>query len=106
VLWASTSTKNPVYPDTLYVEELIGQDTINTMPQATIDAYEDHGDPRPRLEESVEEARELLARLEGAGVSYEEVTDTCEREGVEKFDASFAQLMEGLREKHGSLAPA
>ncbi len=62
VLWASTSTKNPAYPDTLYVDELIGPDTVNTMPQQTIDAYQDHGDPKPRLEQDLEEAHALIER--------------------------------------------
>jgi transaldolase len=105
VLWASTSTKNPAYPDTLYVDELIGPDTINTMPQQTIEAYQDHGDPRLRLEQDLEHAQDLLEELAAAGVSYEEVTDTLEREGVAKFSASFAELLDGLREKQASLAP-
>jgi len=106
VLWASTSTKNPSYPDTLYVDELIGADTVNTMPGETIDAYQDHGDPKPRIEEDLQEAHVLFERLAAAGVSYEEVTDTCEREGVAKFSASFAELLEGLRGKQTSLASA
>jgi transaldolase len=106
VLWASTSTKNPAYPDTLYVDELIGPDTVNTMPQQTIEAYQDHGAPEPRLERDLEQAHALLGELAAAGVDYEEVTDTVEREGVAKFSASFTQLLEGLREKQASLAPA
>ena len=103
VLWASTSTKNPAYPDTMYVDELIGPDTVNTMPQETIDAYQDHGDPKPRLQQDLDQARALLEQLAAAGVSYEEITDTLEREGVEKFSASFADLLDGLREKQASL---
>jgi transaldolase len=106
VLWASTSTKNPAYPDTLYVEDLIGPDTVNTMPQQTIEAYQDHGDPHPRLEQDLEQAHALLDRLAAAGVSYEDVTDTLEREGVAKFSASFEQLLDGLRAKQSSLAGA
>jgi transaldolase len=106
VLWASTSVKNPAYPDTLYVDELIGPDTVNTMPGETIDAYQDRGDPKPRLEEDLEEAHALFERLAAAGVSYEEITDTCEREGVAKFSASFTELLDGLRAKQASLAAA
>jgi len=106
VLWASTSTKNPAYPDTLYVEELIGQDTINTMPEETIRAYQDHGDPKPRLQEGLDEARRVFAALEEAGVDYDDVTDTLEREGVEKFSDSFDELMTALAAKQESLAPA
>lgn len=106
VLWASTSVKNPAYPDTLYVDELIGRDTVNTMPGETIDAYQDHGDPKPRLEQDLEQAHALLERLAAAGVSYEEVTDTCEREGVAKFSASFTELLDGLRDKQALLASA
>jgi transaldolase len=106
VLWASTSVKDPAYPDTLYVDELIGPDTVNTMPLQTIDAYQDHGDPKPRLEQGLEEAHAVFERLAAAGVSYEEVTDTCEREGVAKFSASFTELLDGLRGKQASLASA
>jgi transaldolase len=106
VLWASTSTKNPDYPDVLYVEELLGPETVNTMPEETISDYQDHGDPEPRLERDLEGARRVLKEIDEAGVSYEEVTDTLEREGVEKFSASFEELLESLRTKHASLAPA
>jgi transaldolase len=106
VLWASTSTKNPAYPDTMYVEELIGPDTVDTMPEETIVAYQDHGKPEPRLRSGVAEARELLAQLARAGVDYDEVTDTLEREGVEKFADSFDELMAALEAKRASLAPA
>jgi transaldolase len=106
VLWASTSTKNPAYPDTLYVDELIGPDTVNTMPLETLHDYQDHGDPKPRLERGLDEAHALFEQLAAAGVDYEDITDTLEREGVEKFSASFEQLLEGLRAKHASLAPA
>jgi transaldolase len=106
VLWASTSVKNPAYPDTMYVEELIGPDTVNTMPEETIMAYQDHGDPQVRLESGLDEARRVFEELEGAGVDYEDVTDTLEREGVEKFADSFDQLLKALREKQESLAPA
>ena len=106
VLWASTSTKNPAYPDTMYVDDLIGPDTVNTMPQQTIDDYQDHGDPKPRLEQDLDEARALIEKLAAVGVSYEEITDTLEREGVEKFSDSFTQLLDGLRAKQSLLAAA
>ncbi len=106
VLWASTSTKNPAYPDTLYVDELIGPDTVNTMPEDTIEAYQDHGSPQPRLQSGLEEADALLAELARVGVDYEDLTDTLEREGVEKFSESFEQLLAALRAKQDSLAPA
>ena len=106
VLWASTSTKNPDYPDTMYVEELIGPDTVDTMPEETIAAYQDHGRPQSRLEQRLDEARELFVELERAGVDYVDVTNTLEREGVEKFAASFEELLQGLRSKQQSLTPA
>jgi transaldolase len=106
VLWASTSTKNPAYPDTVYVEELIGPDTVNTMPEETVRAYQDHGRPQVRLEDGVDEARQLLHELAAAGVDYEDLTDTLEREGVEKFSAAFDQLLEALSKKSSSLALA
>jgi len=106
VLWASTSTKNPDYPDTLYVEELIGADTVNTMPEETIEAYQDHGRPQARLEGSLQDARRVLDDLERVGVDYDDVTDTLEREGVEKFAEAFDGLLQALRAKQESLAPA
>ncbi len=106
VLWASTSVKNPDYPDTLYVDELIGPDTVNTMPEETIEAYQDHGRPQARLEIGLAEARRLLEDLRRAGVDYEDLTDTLEREAVEKFSGAFDTLLDGLREKRASLAAA
>jgi transaldolase len=103
VLWASTSTKNPDYADTLYVEELLGPDTVNTMPEETIRAYQDHGEPQDRLRAGVDDAQRVLDDLRSAGVSYEDVTDTLEREGVEKFSAAFADLMQTLSGKRDSL---
>jgi transaldolase len=103
VLWASTSTKNPAYRDTMYVEELIGPDTVNTMPEQTIRDFQDHGKPAPRLEQGVEQARGLLAELAAAGVDYDDLTDTLEREGVEKFSASFDELLAALAAKQTAL---
>src|ERR1700733_9472219 len=80
VLWASTSVKNPAYPDTLYVEELIGPDTVNTMPEETIMAYQEHGRPEPRLQRDLDDAKAVLEELARAGVDYDDVTDTLERE--------------------------
>jgi len=104
VLWASTSTKNPDYRDTMYVEELIGSDTVNTMPEETIRDFQDHGKPAPRLEQGVAQAQRLLGELATAGVDYDDLTDTLEREGVEKFSASFNELLQALGEKQAALA--
>jgi transaldolase len=99
-LWASTSTKNPDYRDVVYVEELIGPDTVNTMPRETVEAFDDHGEVRgDTLTEGAEEASRTLDAFESAGVSYDEVVQTLEREGVEKFAKSFADLIEGLESK-------
>jgi transaldolase len=106
VLWASTSVKNPDYPDTMYVDELAGPDTVNTMPGETITAYQDHGQPKPRLALQLDDADRTFEALAEAGVDYEDVTDTLEREGVEKFIASFEELLQGLRSKQQTLAPA
>jgi transaldolase len=106
VLWASTSVKNPDYPDTLYVDELAGPDTVNTMPEETIEAYQDHGNPKVRLELNLDDARRVFAELEKAGVDYTDVTDTLEREGVAKFGDAFDELMAGLKEKTTSMAAA
>jgi transaldolase len=105
-LWASTSTKNPDYRDVMYVEELIGPDTINTMPEETVRAFQDHGSPRPTLHEGLAEAQSVLDALAAAGVDYDDVTDTLEREGVEKFEDSFRELLDSLSVKLGTLAPA
>ena len=106
VLWASTSTKNPDYPDTLYVDELIGPDTINTMPEETVRAFQDHGSPRSSLQDGLADAQSVFDELAAAGVDYDDVTDTLEREGVEKFEDSFQGLLDSLSGKLGTLAPA
>jgi len=99
-LWASTSTKNPEYPDTIYVDNLVGPDTVNTMPAATLEATMDHGDIRPNaIKENLEEARRLPRQLAEAGVDYDDVTETLEKEGVQKFSDSFDELLEVIREK-------
>jgi len=105
-LWASTSTKNPEYRDVMYVEELIGSMTVDTMPEETIRAFQDHGKVALTLEQGIDEAKQLFADLEQAGIDYDDVTDTLEREGVEKFADSFAELLEGIRAKSGELVPA
>jgi transaldolase len=105
-LWASTSTKNPEYRDVMYVENLIGPQTIDTMPAETIDAFQDHGEVALTLEEGIEEAEELFAQIAEAGVDYDDVTETLEREGVEKFSDSFAEALDGIRQKQGELTTA
>jgi transaldolase len=105
-LWASTSTKNPAYPDVLYVDELIGPGTVNTMPHDTVGAFQDHGKVALTLEEGIDESRQVFEQLAAAGVDYADVTDTLEREGVQKFIDSFAELFEGIESKRGQLAPA
>ncbi len=105
-LWASTSTKNPEYRDVLYVEELIGPETVNTMPEETIRAFQDHGNVAETLTQGVDEARKLLDDLRQAGIDYDDVTDTLEREGVQKFSDSFDELLDGIKSKRGELAPA
>jgi transaldolase len=106
VLWASTSVKNPDYRDTMYVEELIGPDTVNTMPEETIRDFQDHGEPRARLESELVQARKVFDDLAAAGVDYKDVTDTLEREGVEKFAGAFDELLAALEEKRSALVPA
>ncbi len=105
-LWASTSTKNPDYRDVLYVEELIGPETVDTMPDETIDDFQDHGVVEPTLERDLDGAHGALDALEEAGISYEDVTETLEREGVQKFADSIKELKEGIAEKRRSLVAA
>jgi transaldolase len=105
-LWASTSTKNPEYRDVVYVEELIGPETVNTMPKETIEAFQDHGRVELTLEQDRNDAQKLVDDLRTVGVEYDDVTDTLEREGVQKFSDSFAHLLDGIRAKQGELAAA
>jgi len=93
VLWASTSTKNPKLRDVLYIEELIGKDTVNTIPPATYDAFRDHGVPRASLTEDVEGARSVMANLEAAGISIETVTADLVIAGVKQFEDAFTKLL-------------
>ncbi len=103
-LWASTSTKNPAYRDVLYVEELIGPDTVNTMPEETISAFQDHGEVRgDTVMKGVKKAHALFDDLAKAGVDYDDVVETLELEGVQKFADSFAELLDGRdREARGA----
>jgi transaldolase / glucose-6-phosphate isomerase len=103
VLWASTSTKNPAYPDTLYVEELIGPDTVNTIPPATFDAFRDHGKPRASLQENVDAARETMQTLAKVGISMKEATDKLTEDGVKLFAEAFDKLLQAV-DKHGAKA--
>jgi transaldolase len=105
-LWASTSTKNPDYRDVMYVEELIGSETVNTMPEETIRAFQDHGRVELTLTKDIDAARKLFADLQAVGIDYDDVTDTLEREGVQKFIDSFEELLEGIRAKRGQLVEA
>jgi transaldolase/glucose-6-phosphate isomerase len=101
VLWASTSTKNPKYRDVLYVEEMIGPDTINTMPPATMEAFRDHGRSRASLEEDLEEARDTMEMLAQVGISMHEVTEKLLEDGVRLFAEPFDKLLDSLAQ-HGS----
>jgi transaldolase len=106
-LWASTSTKNPEYRDVLYVEELVGPHTVDTMPEETIKAFQDHGEVRgDTVLQDVAEAHSLFDQIAEAGVDYDDVVLTLELEGVQKFADSFEELMDGVRSKRGELAAA
>jgi transaldolase len=105
-LWASTSTKNPAYRDVLYVEDLIGPQTVNTMPEETIRAFQDHGEVRLTIEQDLDEARRVFEQVEEVGVSYDDVVHTLEVEGVQKFTDSFEELLDGIRSKRGELVSA
>jgi transaldolase / glucose-6-phosphate isomerase len=93
VLWASTSTKNPAYRDVMYVEELIGQDTVDTIPPATLDAFRDHGRPRASLIENVDAAKQTMATAAKLGISVKDVTDKLTVEGVKSFSDAFGKLL-------------
>ncbi len=95
-LWASTSTKNPAYSDVKYVAELIGPDTINTIPQVTLDAFRDHGNPGLSLEGNPGEVKGVLSRLGKAGIDLDEVCETLQKNGVDAFEKSFRNLLATL----------
>jgi transaldolase len=105
-LWASTSTKNPEYRDVIYVEELIGPDTVNTMPRETVDAVQDHATIEETLTRDVDGARAVLQAFADAGIDYDDVVDTLEREGVDKFAKSFRELFSDLESKRDALVAA
>ena len=103
VLWASTGTKNPAYSDILYVEELIGPDTVDTVPPATFDAFRDHGKPRASLEEDLDEAHKTMLDLGRSGISMKAVTDQLTEDGVKLFAEAFGKLLDAV-EKQAKLA--
>ena len=105
-LWASTSTKNPDYRDVLYVEELIGPDTVDTMPLETITAFKDHGEVRRTLDRDLDQAHRAIREVEAFGISMERVTDELITEGVASFGKSFDELLETIESKRQELAPA
>jgi transaldolase len=105
-LWASTSVKDPSLRDTLYVEELIGPETISTMPEETIRAFQDHGRVELRLESDLDGAQDLFNKLDAVGIDYDDVVMTLEREGIEKFVASFTELLKSVGDKRRHLAAA
>lgn len=105
-LWASTSTKNPAYRDVIYVEELIGPTTVNTMPPGLIDAFKDHGEVRLSVTENVEESVRTIRELEGVGVSMKDVTDKLLVDGLASFQKSFDTLLSGIGTKISQLKPA
>jgi len=104
-LWASTSTKNPAYRDVMYVEELIGPDTVDTMPPATIDAFKDHGVVARTIDKKVAVAEGVLKEIESVGISMRDVTGKLLIEGIASFQKSFDELIAGLEAKIGSLTP-
>jgi transaldolase len=105
-LWASTGTKNPAYPDTLYVDTLIGPHTVNTMPGKTIQAFLDHGEVRRTVDEDMDAARQVMSDLEAAGIDFDAVTDKLENDGIDLFIKSYEQLLSGVEEKRAALAEA
>jgi len=103
-LWASTSTKNPSYPDTLYVDALIGPDTVNTLPETTLEAFDDHGTLARTVDADPEGARSTLAAVQAVGVDLDDVSRVLEEEGVGAFVKSFVELLETLGQKADELA--
>jgi len=106
LLWASTSTKNPAYPDTLYVDNLIGPDTVNTVPPQTLDAFRDHGRAALTIHEGLDDARRLFAELESLGISIQRVTQELEDEGVKAFADAFAAMLAAIEARRSAVAVA
>jgi transaldolase len=104
-LWASTSTKNPNYPDLIYVEPLIGPHTVNTMPLKTVEAFVDHGKVAATITQGVDEARRVFAQLSQLGISMEKVADELEADGVQKFADSYSDLLKTIEQKRSELEP-
>jgi transaldolase len=105
-LWASTSTKNPEFPDVYYVEALLAPGTVNTLPLETLEAYRDHGDPEVRIRQDLEGAHTRMARLGELGVDFHAVLEELEKEGVEKFSKSYHELLDTIEEKQKQVQPA
>jgi transaldolase len=105
-LWASTGTKNPAYSDIKYVQELIGPDTVNTMPPATMDAFRDHGQPRATVAENLDAARATVRQLAAAGIDLNAVGEELQKEGVELFAQSFEELLAAIKRRHAAAGAA
>jgi transaldolase len=103
-LWASTSTKNPNYPDTLYVDSLIGENTVNTLPDATVDAFSDHGTLKETITHGLDRAHEEWLKLGSIGIDVSDVAAKLEREGVASFQKSFDELISVLTQKAAELS--
>jgi transaldolase len=101
-LWASTGTKNPAYSDVLYVEALIGPDTVNTLPPKTYDAFREHGKAERTLDRDLDKARQVLQRLESAGISLDRITGQLTVEGVKAFADSFRSLLQTIEERRAA----
>jgi|SRR5450631_1057765 len=105
VLWASTGTKNPAYSDILYVQEMIGPDTVNTIPPATLDAFRDHGQPRETLTEGVDEAKQAMQDFAAAGISIDAITDKLTDDGVRLFEEAFDKLLAAVEKNESGAVP-
>ena len=103
LLWASTSSKNPAFKDTKYVEALIGPDTVDTVPLETIEAFRDHGVAANTLEQGLDTATEILAKVKAAGINMDEVTQTLEDEGIDKFNKPFEKLLKSIEDQQAKI---
>lgn len=104
LLWASTSSKNPAFKDTKYVEALIGPDTVDTIPLETLEAYRDHGDPASRLEDDLEGATAILEKIKEAGIDIDAITKQLEEEGIDKFNKPFQKLLDAIEEQKSKVS--